>query len=328
MPELFNNDLVLIGAIGLFILLVFLVVSALGGSETPVNKRMGSILADAPEHKTKQTAAELGNARRKSITESLKEIEAKKTKVTLRVRLQQAGLRITPKSYYIASAGLGVICALLVMVLFSLTSPFVLVSAAFVGALGLPKLILSKLTARRQAKFLAGFANSIDLIVRGVKSGLPLNECLGIIAREAPSPICEEFADVVEQQRLGVPLGECFERMIARVPLAEVKFFAIVVSIQIQAGGNISEALGNLANVLRDRRRLADKVAGLSAEAKASAVVLASMPFIVTTMVYFSAPKYISLLWTTNVGIFLLICAGFWMSVGVFVMRSMINFKY
>ena len=181
---------------------------------------------------------------------------------------------------------------------------------------------------RRQGKFLQEFANSIDVIVRGVKSGLPLPECLAIIARESPQPVAEEFTELVEQQRVGVPLGEAFERMMGRLPLPEVRFFAIVLAIQQQAGGNLSEALGNLSGVLRDRKRLQAKVRALSAEAKASAAVLGAMPFVVMILVYITTPSYIALLWTTRMGQFLLVVAGFWMMCGVLIMRKMINFKY
>ena len=153
------------------------------------------------------------------------------------------------------------------------------------------------------------------MIVRGVKSGLPFNECLAITARESPQPVAGEFTDLVEQQGVGVPLGECFERMMARMPPPEVRFFALVIAIQQQAGGNLSEALGNLSGVLRDRKRLSAKVRALSAQAKASAAVLGAMPFIVMILVYITTPSYISILWTTQFGQFLLVCAGCWMDV-------------
>ena len=173
-------------------------------------------------------------------------------------------------------------------------------SAPLSARSGLPRWILGRLTKRRQNKFTDEFANSIDIIVRGVKSGLPLDECLGIIARESPQPIAGEFTELVEQQRVGVPLAEGFERMMRRMPLPEVRFFAIVIAIQQQAGGNLSEALGNLSGVLRDRKRLQAKVRALSAEAKASAAVLGSLPFIVMILVYITTPSYITLLWTTQ----------------------------
>ena len=150
----------------------------------------------------------------------------------------------------------------------------------------------------------------------------------GIIARESPQPVSGEFTELVEQQRVGVPLADCFDRMMVRVPLPEVRFFAIVISIQQQAGGNLSEALGNLSGVLRDRKRLQAKVRALSAEAKASAAVLGALPFVVMILVYITTPSYIALLWSTKFGQFLLAAAGFWMSCGILVMRKMINFKY
>jgi tight adherence protein B len=230
--------------------------------------------------------------------------------------------------FWIAS----LVCGTLVGAAIWLTAPslpiVVPVLGAFVGALGLPRWILARLTRRRQFKFIDEFANAIDVIVRGVKSGLPLVECLNIIARESPQPISGEFTELVEQQRVGVPLNEAFDRMMVRMPLPEVRFFAIVLAIQQQAGGNLSEALSNLSGVLRDRKRLQAKVRALSAEAKASAAVLGALPFVVMGLVYITTPSYIALLWSTKFGQFLLVAAGFWMTCGILVMKKMINFKY
>ncbi len=181
---------------------------------------------------------------------------------------------------------------------------------------------------RRQNKFLNELANAIDVVVRGVKSGLPLNECLQVIARESPEPICSEFKEVVEQQRIGVSLSEALERLVVRVPLPEVKFLTIVIAIQSQAGGNLSEALGNLSGVLRDRIRMKMKVKALSAEAKSSAGVLASLPPGVMMMVSVSSPEYIQPLFTTSAGNMFILAGLFWMAVGCLVMRKMINFKF
>jgi tight adherence protein B len=230
--------------------------------------------------------------------------------------------------FWMMSVASGVVLGLLAFVSMPGMHPLFSLAIGFVGAFGLPPWFVTRLINRRQNKFLDEFANSIDVIVRGVKSGLPLNECLSIISRESPSPVREEFKELVEQQRVGVPLSECFERMMTRMPLPEVNFFAIVISIQQQAGGNLSEAMGNLAGVLRDRKRMQAKVKALSAEAKASAGVLASLPFVVMILVYLSTPAYIALLFTTKMGQFLLACAGVWMTMGVLVMRKMINFKY
>jgi tight adherence protein B len=186
----------------------------------------------------------------------------------------------------------------------------------------------SNLTKRRQFKFVDNFANAIDVIVRGVKSGLPLNECLGIIARESPQPIAGEFKELVEQQRIGIPISECFERMMVRMPLAEVRFFAIVIGIAQQAGGNLSEALGNLSKVLRERKKMKAKIQAMSMEAKASAGIIGILPPGVMFMVYLTTPKYIEILWTTNPGYIMLAGCVFWMSCGIFIMKKMINFDF
>ena len=281
-------------------------------------RKMGTIATDAP------------TSRKKSVADSLKEIDTRqkaKEKVTLRLQLQRAGLQVTPRDYYIASA----ICAILTgaAATLGLGAPLIGgVVAAFIGGFGLPRFVLGKMVKRRQAKFVKELANAIDVVVRGVKTGLPLNECLQVIARETPEPVASEFREVVEQQRLGVTLGEALERMCDRLPLPEVRFLAIVIGIQQQAGGNLSEALGNLSGVLRDRLRMQIKIKALSAEAKASAMVLGSLPPGVMTMVYMASPDYLMPLFTTSIGKFMVAVGACWMFTGVMVMRKMINFKF
>jgi tight adherence protein B len=330
-----NGDLTQMMVLGLAALaagiIAYIILTSLIGGDQQVEKRVNSVTESRVGKQARRTAVEQANTRRKAVSDTLKDLEDKqkaKEKISLRLRLQRAGLDIPVKTFWIASAITGVMMGVALFIMMP-TVPLIAVAAVvFIGTFGLPRWVVAKLTARRQAKFLDEFANAIDVIVRGVKSGLPLNECLGIIARESPSPVREEFQELVEQQRIGIPLGECFERMIGRVPLPEVKFFAIVIGIQQQAGGNLSEALGNLAGVLRDRKGIAAKVQALSSEAKASAFVLGSLPFAVMTLVYLSTPGYIMLLFTTKSGVFMLMVGAFWMFCGVMVMRKMINFKY
>jgi len=300
-------------------------------SDDQAEKRLQHVTETKAVRVARTTHAEQVSNRRKAVADTLKELEDRqkaKEKVTLRTRLQRSGLNLTPRAFWIASVVSGMVAGAVFLVLLPNMHPATAVVAAFVGAFGLPRWILARVIKRRQTKFTDEFANAIDVIVRGVKSGLPLNDCLGIIARESPEPVCSEFRELIDQQRVGVPLNECFDRMIMRVPLPEVKFFAIVVAIQQQAGGNLSEALGNLSGVLRDRKRLQAKVRALSAEAKASAAVLGALPFIVMTLVYITTPAYIAFLWTTKTGQFLLAVAGAWMTIGLLVMKKMINFKY
>ena len=314
-------------AVGMF---AYVVIFPFLSGEHRADKRRETVAAGrGGRGRVSSTNEELQN-RRKQVQDNLKELEKKqkaKNKVTLRTRLLRAGLDITNRQFWIASGISGVI-GCVGSIIGGVENYGVAALIGFACAFGLPRWFVAFLAKRRQAKFLNEFANAIDVIVRGVKTGLPLNECLDIIARESPEPIRSEFAELVEQQRVGVPLMECFDRMMDRMPVPEVSFFAIVISIQQSAGGNLSEALANLSGVLRSRKMLAAKVKALSSEAKASAAILGALPFVVMSMVYITSPDYISLLWTRPQGQIMLAVAGFWMCCGLFTMRQMINFKY
>lgn len=267
--------------------------------------------------------------RRKQVQDSIKEMEAKQKaskRVTLRVKIARAGLSIKPRTYYIASAVSGIVGGLVALLTGS--SPIVSLLVAFACGFGLPRWFLARAAKRRQAKFLVEFANAIDIIVRGIKSGLPLNDCMQLIAAESPEPVRTEFVDLVEQQKVGIPLSKAFERMYERTPLQEVNFFAIVIAIQAQTGGNLAEALSNLSQVLRDRYRLQAKIKTFSAEAKTSAWIIGILPPSVMAIVSATSPAYMSLLWTEKLGNMMLIGCAIWMLIGVIVMRKMINFDY
>jgi tight adherence protein B len=267
--------------------------------------------------------------RKQQVQDTIKDIEAKqkvKKRVRLRTRLIRAGLSMKPRTYYLLSLLAGVVGGFIVFV----TGSSLLVSllAAFACGFGLPRWILARMTKRRQAKFLLEFVNAIDIIVRGIKSGLAFSECMEIIAKESPEPVKSEFADLVEQQKVGVPLSRAFERMYERMPLNEVNFFAIVIAIQAQIGGNLAEVLSNLAQVLRDRFRMQAKVRAFSSEAKTSAIIIGALPPCVILAMYFTSPDYISILWHDKLGNIMLIGGAIWMFLGFLVMRKMINFDY
>lgn len=268
--------------------------------------------------------------RRKAIQDTLKDIEQKKkeakTKLSLRDRIEQAGLTITSTFFYIASGIVGVLAGL--MTFLSGFTAVVSLTLAFAAAFGLPRWTLSYLARRRQKAFLREFPNAVDVIVRGVKSGLPLNECLQIVANETADPVGEEFRDLVESQRLGVPIEQALERLYAHMPTQEVNFFCIVISIQSKSGGNLSEALGNLSTVLRARKMLKEKIKAMSSEARASASIIGSLPPLVMLFVYMTTPEYIMLLFTERLGNAMLIGSALWMGAGIFVMKKMISFKH
>ncbi len=272
-------------------------------------------------------------SRRKSVTETLKQIEDRQRaaeKVSLRLRLSRAGLDISPRVYWLASVLCGVSFFVLTMLLLpdGPTRMFLQVVLGLIGVFGAPRWYINRRTKKRQTKFTLELPNAIDIVVRGMKSGLPLNECLSIVARESAEPLASEFQEIMDQQRVGVPLGEALDKLTSRMPLPEVKFLAIVIAIQQQAGGNLSEALSNLSGVLRDRVRLQMKVKALSAEAKASAMILAGLPPTVMFLLFMSTPGYIMPLFTTRTGNVALLGCAIWMLMGVLMMKKMINFKF
>ncbi len=269
--------------------------------------------------------------RRKSVQDSLKDIERKqeeKTKkiasASLKSRLVQAGLTATPNQYYIASVALGLV--VLVFAFLGGVPLFVTLGMAFVAGFGLPRWILGFLIGRRQKKFLGEFPNALDVMVRSIRSGLPLNDALRLIATDGQEPVKAEFRRVVESQQVGLSVPEACTRMMLTMPLSEVNFFSIVITIQAQAGGNLSESLSNLSRVLRDRRKMRSKVQALSMEAKASAAIIGALPFIVALLVYMTSPNYIMILFTDPRGHLILGASGVWMSIGILVMRNMIQF--
>jgi tight adherence protein B len=187
---------------------------------------------------------------------------------------------------------------------------------------------LGFLRARREKKFTGEFANAIDVIVRSVKSGLPTTEALKIVSKEMPEPVASEFSTLVEGLKVGVTLEQGLKRMFDNMPTPEVNFFAIVMTIQQKSGGNLSEALGNLAGVLRDRKRLQGKIKAMSSEAKASAAIIGSLPPSVMGLVYMTTPDYIGLLFSEHVGNLMLGGCVLWMLTGIAVMKKMISFKH
>jgi tight adherence protein B len=307
---------------------VYVLVLPYFSGERKAEKRVANV-AQGQNRALRRPTVQPLQTRRQQVQDSIKNIEAKQKankRVSLRIKLLRAGLSIKTRTYYLLSLLTGLLGGAIVL----LTGSSLIVSllVAFACGFGLPRWIVSRMTKRRQAKFLVEFANAIDIIVRGIKSGLPISDCLQIIATEMPEPVKGEFIDLVEQQKIGVPLSRAFERMYERMPLQEVNFFAIVISIQAQTGGNLAEALNNLSQVLRDRYRLQAKVKAFSAEAKASAMIIGALPPIVMLLVFLTSPNYIMLLWTEKLGNLMLMGGGVWMLIGILVMRKMINFDY
>jgi tight adherence protein B len=317
--------------------LSFLAATAIGGlawvflypllsGEKKAEARRASVAKSEPVARQTDKAQ---RSRREQVEGSMKEVEARREKakkVSLGVRLTQAGLDWTPRKFMIISGILGL--AFFVAAFLISGGLLGALGIAFAAGFGLPRWILGFLKKRREKKFLKALPDAVDVIVRGIKAGLPLFESIKVVAADAPEPLKGEFMSIIETQAIGMPLGEACTRLYERMPLPEANFFGIVIAIQQKSGGNLSEALGNLSKVLRDRKKMSEKIQAMSMEAKASAAIIGALPPIVMLLVYLSTPDYISLLWTHPTGQLLLCGCVFWMSCGIFVMKRMINFDF
>jgi tight adherence protein B len=302
-----------------------------GGGSSKAKKRMASVARPTANARALKGAADTNQQRRKNVQAMLKELEAqtaaKKKRVTLRRRIEQAGLEITPRFYWMMSilaGALATVAALLTTKAWWYAAPL----ACFAVTFGLPRWVLAFLKARREKAFTREFAPAIDTIVRSVKSGLPVGEALKVVASEIQEPVKGEFKLLNESLKVGVTMEDGLKRMYERMPTPEVNFFGIVMAIQQKSGGNLSEALSNLSGVLRDRKRLQGKIRAMSSEAKAGAFIIGSLPPGVTALIYITTPSYIEPLFTVELGNLMLIGCGVWMSIGIFVMKKMVSFKY
>jgi len=304
---------------------VWVFVYPLLSGERKTERRMASV---ARTELMPQRIARSGQkTRREQVEGSLKQLEArKKTRVPLSVRLAQAGLSWSPRRFLVVSGAMGFAVFLIGMLMGIGILPAL--GIAFAAGGGMPFWSLSFLKKRREAKFLQAFPDAVDVIVRGIKAGLPLLDSLKLIAAEAQEPVRSEFRGIIETQMIGIPIGEACLKLYEHMPVPEANFFGIVISIQQRAGGNLSEALGNLSRVLRDRKKMKAKIQAMSMKAKASASIIGALPLAVMMLVYITSPQYISLLWTEPFGRMMLAASAVWMSCGIFVMRRMINFDF
>ena len=319
------------------LLVAILVATAIGGlawvflypllsGERQTEKRVASVAQAQPIQRISRNAQK---SRREQVEESLKELEIrqqKNAKANLQQRIAQAGLGWSKQQYVLISAGMGITAFVMILGLGLGLLPAA--GFGFAAAFGAPAWLLRYLKQRREARFLAVFPDAVDVIVRGIKAGLPLLDSMKMIAVEGPEPVRTEFRAILDTQAVGMPLGDACQKLYERMPIPEANFFGIVVAIQQKAGGNLSEALGNLSKVLRDRKKMKGKIQAMSMEAKASAAIIGSLPPAVMGLVWMSSPRYIELLWTHPTGQLMLVCCATWMFIGVMVMKKMINFDF
>jgi tight adherence protein B len=321
-----NQQLIIVLLIGIAVagLMYALVYPYLSG-DIKAQKRQKALMSGSSERSVAGRGTDPAK-RRKMIAESLKEVEEKnkKKRVDLETRITQAGLTWTKQGFLIGSVAFGLMLGFFIFVVNG--DPIIAAGGVAVGIFGIPNWALAFLRKRRIAQFIEEFPGAIDVVIRGVKAGLPVADCFRMIASEGQEPVRSEFRRIVESQTIGLSIGEAVERFAERVPVPEASFFSIVINIQQKAGGNLSEALTNLSRVLRDRKKMKGKVKAMSSEAKSSAGIIGSLPFLVGGAVYLTTPSYIMILFTTNIGKIIIACGLLWMCIGIFIMRKMINF--
>lgn len=302
-----------------------------GGSSSKAAKRAQAIVSAGPRETRKSSARAAANtpeARRKQILKTLKDQEKEQKKATLNIKakLLQAGLKGNVRNFWIVSGAIGLTICLLLLLLRQ--NPLIALGAGFAAGFGLPRWVIGFLAARRIKKFTANFSDAIDIIVRGIKSGLPVHDCLKIIGRESPEPLAGEFRTLVDNVGVGISISDALEKMYQRMPTSELRFFSIVLAIQQKTGGNLAEALGNLSAVLRARKLMREKIKALSSEAIASSFIIGCLPPGVVVLITVTTPAYMAPMFSDSRGHLMLMGAAFWMSCGIFVMRKMINFKF
>jgi tight adherence protein B len=307
-----------------------IVLAGAGGGDVRVTRRAKAIAAAGQPDKAGRARLAQADAgsRRKQLLQTLKDQERlqRKASLSLTARLKQAGLTLTITQFWIASSAVG---AVVVVIAFLLRAPsWAALLLGLVAALGAPRWAVSFLAGQRKKKFTAHFSDAIDIIVRGIKSGLPVHDCLRVIGRESPAPLGPEFNSLVENISMGMTIDQGLERMYERMPTPELRFFTIVLAIQAKTGGNLAEALGNLSAVLRARKLMREKIKALSSEATTSAFIIGCLPIAVMLLVIATTPSYMLVMLTDSRGKLMLIAGALIEAFGIFVMRRMINFKY
>jgi tight adherence protein B len=323
-------DFILLAVLG------FVAIAAAGFALMPVfagssraDKRIKALQGDIAANRREANAARSRDTRRKEIQQTLRQqtdlLEKRRKRIPLQDQIFQAGITIKREAFIRNQVIFGVVVFVL---LFLVTEWYY---AAIFGATAgylLPKMYLKRRRKSYQNKFLDELPNAVEAIVRGVKSGLPLNDSMRVVAKEVKEPVKSEFQRVLDQQSVGKSMTEAVQILFDRVPLPEVNFFVVVITVQQQAGGNLSEALGNLAKVLRNRKKMKAKIKAMSSEAKASAGIIGSLPFIVALLVTLTTPTYLLPLFTDPTGQLMLGIAAVLMSIGIFIMKKMVEFDF
>ena len=302
-------------------------VTGSGAESSRTVKRAQTLVGHDPRDANKRKAASPQESRRRQIVKGLREQDrqARKATLSLSAKLLQAGLEDNVKGFWIASGFVGAVAFIAALVLRQ--PPLLGLGAGFAAGFGLPRWVVGFLGGRRTKRFTADFPDAMDIVVRGIKSGMPVHDSLRIIGQESSEPLAGEFRRLTEALGMGVGMDNALEKMFARMPTQEVRFFAIVLAIQAKTGGNLAEALSNLSTVIRARKLMREKIKALSGEAVASAIIIGSLPPGVVALISITSPAYMAPMFTDPRGHVMLMIGAAMMAFGIFVMKKMINFK-
>ena len=319
--------LLLLG-LGLFGTLALVVMSFSGPSASKATKRLLELIR---ERHIEGNLAVAANAQiRKLFANRNSKVESWFSTLVpkpalMRLRLEKTGRNISLGRYAMVSVGLVVIIAGAVLMKGGPVT-LALTFGLFIG-IGLPHLVVSRMIAKRLKAFNANFPDAIELMVRGLRSGLPITETLGVVAGEIGGPVGIEFRSVSDKMKIGRTMEAALQDVADRLGTPEFQFFVITLAIQRETGGNLAETLSNLADVLRKRAQMKLKIKAMSSEAKASAMIVGALPFIVFTLVYMLNPNYMGGFFTEQRLIVAGLGALVWMSIGVAIMAKMVNFE-
>lgn len=322
------NPVILIGGLVIFVIIGMMVLLLRGGGEAQ-RKRNLSVIKGASAKESKKSVKDSQDKRRAEIARKLRdqtEENGKKRKSSMATQLEMAGIKLKPRMFMVVFFGVTLIFIGLCLVMFKL-SPMVSLLNGVIFFFGGQRMYISRRTKKRQKKFLMEFADALEAMVRLLKAGMPVSEAIKMSAREFPGPVGEEMSRIYDAQRIGVSLPDAVLEAARRMPLTEMKMFATGISIQSQTGASLSDILMNLAGVIRARFKLKRKILALSSEAKSSAAIIGSLPFLVGGGMFMINPEFIEPLLNTMIGKILLVCSAVWMLTGCLVMKMMINFK-
>ncbi len=240
-------------------------------------------------------------------------------------RLAMTGKSWTVSQYGMATAGIAVVVTLLMLVR-GMPFLFALFVGVFVGV-GIPHLVVGKVLKRRVGKFTQKFPDAIELLVRGLRSGLPISETIGVVGSELDGPVGEEFRSVSDKMKIGRTMDVALQETADRLGTPEFQFFVITIAIQRETGGNLAETLANLANVLRTRAQMKLKIKAMSSESKASAYIIGALPFIVFGLIWFINGSYMQRFFIDERLMVIGMGGLCWMAIGSFIMSKMISFE-